>query len=196
MIEHFRRDTAGLALLGHEVLSLPAAYYTAPTPCGDWNVMDLVRHMYDLHEAVAAQVLSEPGHLTGNPVADFPRFAARWVVALEQAGDTVHVPMAGTEVPVERVLAVHLVDVLVHPESIVHGLVEYADGGLLAQMGAPDMRTPIAHALGWPERLETSVMRLDLAALGKLSFFAPDSDRFPALRMSVLPGDGLPAPRG
>ena len=76
------------------------------------------------------------------------------------------------------------VDVLVHPESIVHGLVEYADGGLLAQMGAPDMRTPIAHALAWPDRMETAVTRLDLAALGRLSFFAPDETRFPALRLA------------
>lgn len=76
------------------------------------------------------------------------------------------------------------VDVLVHPESIVHGLVEYADGGLLAQMGAPDMRTPIAHALAYPDRMETSVDRLDLAALGRLSFLAPDPQRFPALELA------------
>ena len=67
------------------------------------------------------------------------------------------------------------VDVLVHPESIVHGLVEYADGGLLAQLGCPDMRTPIAHALAWPARMETPVDRLDLARLGTLSFFRPRS---------------------
>jgi len=73
------------------------------------------------------------------------------------------------------------IDVLVHPESIVHGLVEYADGGLLAQMGAPDMRTPIAHALAFPDRMETCVERLDLARLGTLSFFEPDPRKFPAL---------------
>lgn len=76
------------------------------------------------------------------------------------------------------------VDVLVHPESIVHGLVEYVDSGLLAQMGSPDMRIPIAHALAWPERLATSVERLDLAALGRLTFQAPDEDRFPALSLA------------
>lgn len=76
------------------------------------------------------------------------------------------------------------VDVLVHPESIVHGLVEYADGGLLAQLGCPDMRTPIAHALAWPDRLETPVERLDLARLASLSFFAPDETRFPALALA------------
>ncbi|GGG93754.1 1-deoxy-D-xylulose 5-phosphate reductoisomerase [Glycocaulis albus] len=76
------------------------------------------------------------------------------------------------------------VDVIVHPESIVHGLVEHNDGGLLAQMGTPDMRTPIAHALGWPERMETRVSRLDLPALGRLTFEAPDPDRFPALDLA------------
>ncbi|GGE35933.1 1-deoxy-D-xylulose 5-phosphate reductoisomerase [Marinicauda pacifica] len=76
------------------------------------------------------------------------------------------------------------VDVLVHPESIVHGLVEYVDSGLLAQMGSPDMRIPIAHALAWPERLATSVERLDLAALGRLTFQAPDEGRFPALSLA------------
>ena len=76
------------------------------------------------------------------------------------------------------------VDVLVHPESIVHGLVEYRDGGLLAQLGEPDMRTPIAHALAYPDRLETPVKRLDLAALGRLTFEAPDPERFPALTLA------------
>lgn len=88
------------------------------------------------------------------------------------------------------------VDVLVHPESIVHGLVEYADGGLLAQLGCPDMRTPIAHALAWPERMETPVDRLDLARLGTLSFFAPDPERFPALglaRNAFISGGTAPA---
>lgn len=88
------------------------------------------------------------------------------------------------------------VDVLVHPESIVHGLVEYADGGLLAQLGCPDMRTPIAHALAWPARIETNVERLDLARLGQLRFEAPDPDRFPALqlaRQAFEAGGGAPA---
>lgn len=76
------------------------------------------------------------------------------------------------------------VDVLVHPESIVHGLVEYADGGLLAQLGCPDMRTPIAHALAWPDRLDTPVERLDLAKIATLSFSAPDEARFPALALA------------
>lgn len=76
------------------------------------------------------------------------------------------------------------VDVLVHPDAIIHGLVEYVDGGMLAQLGMPDMRTPIAHALAWPDRIETRVERLDLAKLGQLNFFPPDEKRFPALKLA------------
>ncbi|TYC58613.1 1-deoxy-D-xylulose-5-phosphate reductoisomerase [Rhodobacterales bacterium] len=75
--------------------------------------------------------------------------------------------------------------VLVHPQSAVHGLVQYKDGSLLAQMGSPDMRTPIAHCLAFPRRMDVPVKRLDLAALGTLTFEAPDLDRFPALRLAL-----------
>jgi 1-deoxy-D-xylulose-5-phosphate reductoisomerase len=76
------------------------------------------------------------------------------------------------------------IEVLVHPQSAVHGLVQYADGSVLAQLGSPDMRTPIAHALAWPRRMAVDVPRLDLAALAKLEFYAPDTVRFPALRLA------------
>lgn len=76
------------------------------------------------------------------------------------------------------------VEVLVHPQSTVHGLVQYADGSVVAQLGSPDMRTPIAHALAWPARMAAAVPRLDLVALGRLEFFAPDPVRFPALRLA------------
>jgi 1-deoxy-D-xylulose-5-phosphate reductoisomerase len=75
-------------------------------------------------------------------------------------------------------------EVLVHPQSAVHGLVQYADGSLLAQLGTPDMRTPIAHTLAWPDRMGVALPRLDLAALGRLEFHAPEPDRFPALRLA------------
>jgi len=76
------------------------------------------------------------------------------------------------------------VEVLVHPQSVVHSMVAYVDGSVLAQLGSPDMRTPIAYALGWPERLAAPVPRLDLAAIGNLTFEAPDIARFPALRLA------------
>ena len=76
------------------------------------------------------------------------------------------------------------VQVVVHPQSVIHGLVYYRDGSVLAQLGSPDMRTPIANALGWPRRIDAPSPRLDLAQLGKLTFEAPDPQRFPALRLA------------
>jgi 1-deoxy-D-xylulose-5-phosphate reductoisomerase len=76
------------------------------------------------------------------------------------------------------------VDVVVHPQSVVHSLVEYADGSLLAQLGAPDMRTPIAQALAWPARFASGVQSLDLVAIGQLGFEPPDHNRFPSLTLA------------
>ncbi len=73
------------------------------------------------------------------------------------------------------------IEVVVHPQSVIHSLVEYVDGSVLAQLGHPDMRTPIAQALAYPERVDTGIARLDLAALASLSFEAPDLKRFPCL---------------
>ena len=76
------------------------------------------------------------------------------------------------------------VEIVVHPQSVIHSMVEYVDGSVLAQLGNPDMRTPIAHALGWPERIESGVESLDLVAVGRLSFERPDEGRFPCLRLA------------
>ena len=76
------------------------------------------------------------------------------------------------------------VEVVVHPQSIIHSMVEYVDGSILAQLGNPDMRTPIAHALGWPERIASGVESLDLVAAARLEFEAPDVARFPSLRLA------------
>jgi 1-deoxy-D-xylulose-5-phosphate reductoisomerase len=88
------------------------------------------------------------------------------------------------------------IEILVHPESIVHSLVEYADGSVLAQLGNPDMRTPIAHALAWPDRVSAGVAALDLARIGALTFTAPDPERFPCLalaRAALASGGTAPA---
>jgi 1-deoxy-D-xylulose-5-phosphate reductoisomerase len=88
------------------------------------------------------------------------------------------------------------VEVVVHPQSIVHSLVEYLDGSVLAQLGNPDMRTPIAHALGWPERIESGVESLNLMRIGRLEFEAPDLKRFPCLRLAreaAEQGESAPA---
>jgi len=76
------------------------------------------------------------------------------------------------------------IDVVIHPQSVIHSMVEFVDGSILAQLGSPDMRIPIAYALAWPERIPTPAQRLDLAAVARLDFEAPDLARFPALRLA------------
>jgi 1-deoxy-D-xylulose-5-phosphate reductoisomerase len=76
------------------------------------------------------------------------------------------------------------IDILVHPQSVVHSMVEFVDGSVLAQLGTADMRIPIAYALAWPERIATPAQRLDLATIARLDFEAPDLERFPALRLA------------
>ncbi len=93
------------------------------------------------------------------------------------------------DLPSERI------EVVVHPQSVVHGLVYYSDGSVLAQLGSPDMRTPIANTLGWPHRIPAPSPKLDLAKLARLTFEAPDPARFPALRIAraaLLAGGGAP----
>jgi 1-deoxy-D-xylulose-5-phosphate reductoisomerase len=87
------------------------------------------------------------------------------------------------------------IDIVVHPQSIMHGAVVYRDGSVLAQLGSPDMRTPIAYALAWPNRIDAPTKRLDLPAIGRLTFEPPDEERFPALRIAreaLLRGGGHP----
>jgi len=87
------------------------------------------------------------------------------------------------------------VEVVIHPQSVIHSMVDYVDGSVLAQLGNPDMRTPIAHALAWPERIDSGVSALDLLQIGRLDFEAPDEQRFPCLRIARLAAqDGGTAP--
>lgn len=88
------------------------------------------------------------------------------------------------------------VEVVVHPQSVIHSMVQYVDGSVLAQLGNPDMRTPIAHALAWPERIESGVASLNLFEIARLDFEPPDMERFPCLRLAfdaARSGDGAPA---
>src|SRR5690606_34174718 len=82
------------------------------------------------------------------------------------------------ELPSERI------EVLVHPQSVIHSMVVYRDGSVLAQLGTPDMRTPIAHTLAWPARMSAPVEKLDFVKIAQLTFEAPDIERFPALRLA------------
>ncbi|GGE72892.1 1-deoxy-D-xylulose-5-phosphate reductoisomerase [Sphingomonas prati] len=88
------------------------------------------------------------------------------------------------------------IEIVVHPQSVIHSMVDYIDGSTLAQMGTPDMRTPIAHALAWPDRMDGPSAPLDFTTLGRLDFEAPDPQRFPALRLAreaAVAGGGRPA---
>lgn len=88
------------------------------------------------------------------------------------------------------------IDVLIHPQSIIHSMVEYIDGCVMAQLGVPDMKAPIAYALTFPERVSTGVKPLDLAEAGSLTFFKPDQNRFPAVKLayrSLVDGESMPA---
>ena len=76
------------------------------------------------------------------------------------------------------------IEVVIHPESVVHSLVEYSDGSVLAQLGNPDMRTPIAHAMAWPRRIQSGVKRLNLSDISQLNFAEPDPERFPCLGLA------------
>lgn len=77
------------------------------------------------------------------------------------------------------------IEVVIHPQSVIHSLVDYVDGSVLAQLGNPDMRTPIAHAMAWPERIASGVAPLDLCALARMDFIAPDFERFACLRLAI-----------
>jgi len=123
----------------------------------------------------------------------------RWIMGKKISVDSATLMNKGLEL-IEASLLFDIpaarIDVLIHPQSIVHSLVEYVDGSMLAQLGNPDMRTPIAFALGWPARIASGVESLDLVQLSKLEFEAPDELRFPCLRLArqaVESGDSAPA---
>ena len=116
-----------------------------------------------------------------------------WVMGRKISVDSATMMNKGLEI-IEACWLFHIrperIQVVIHPQSVVHSMVEYEDGSVLAQMGNPDMRTPIAHALGWPQRLGAGVESLDLFRVGRLDFEEPDLDRFPCL------GFGFAAARG
>jgi len=122
-------------------------------------------------------------HVTPAQACDHPK----WKMGRKISVDSATLMNKGLEV-IEATLLFGLpesqVGVVVHPQSLVHSLVEYADGSLLAQLGAPDMRTPIAQALAWPERVVSGVQSLDLGQIGRLDFEPPDHVRFPSLELA------------
>jgi 1-deoxy-D-xylulose-5-phosphate reductoisomerase len=134
-------------------------------------------------------------HVTPDEACAHPK----WKMGRKISVDSATLMNKGLEV-IEATLLFNLpetqVEVVVHPQSVVHSLVEYADGSMLAQLGAPDMRTPIAQALAWPERFASGVESLDLVSIGQLGFEPPDHDKFPSLglaRAAAQAGGTAPA---
>jgi 1-deoxy-D-xylulose-5-phosphate reductoisomerase len=134
-------------------------------------------------------------HVTPDEACNHPK----WKMGRKISVDSATLMNKGLEV-IEATLLFGLpetqVSVVVHPQSLVHSLVEYADGSLLAQLGAPDMRTPIAQALAWPERVVSGVQSLDMTIVGRLDFEPPDHVRFPSLdiaRAAARAGGTAPA---
>jgi 1-deoxy-D-xylulose-5-phosphate reductoisomerase len=122
-------------------------------------------------------------HVTPDQACAHPR----WSMGRKISVDSATLMNKGLEV-IEATLLFALpesrVEVVIHPQSVVHSLVEYADGSLLAQLGAPDMRTPIAQALAWPDRVGSGVQSLSLPQIGRLDFESPDDERFPGLLLA------------
>jgi 1-deoxy-D-xylulose-5-phosphate reductoisomerase len=122
-----------------------------------------------------------------------------WVMGQKISVDSATMMNKGLEVIEAHWLfdvAPEQIQVVIHPQSIIHSMVEYIDGSVLAQLGNPDMRTPIAHALGFPERIETAVTPLDMFKVGRLDFEAPDFERFPCLGLAyraLAAGGSMPA---
>ena len=122
-----------------------------------------------------------------------------WVMGAKISVDSASMMNKGLEL-IEAVylfdISADRIDILIHPQSIIHSLVAYDDGSVLAQLGLPDMRTPISYALAWPDRMPVpGIERLDLVKIGRLDFMAPDTIRFPALslsRQAVKAGSGAP----
>ncbi len=127
--------------------------------------------------------LNELGQVTPDQACAHPN----WVMGRKISVDSATMMNKGLEVIEARWLfdaAPEMIQVVVHPQSVIHSAVQYADGSVLAQLGRPDMRTPIAYAMAWPERIAAGVEALDLFKIGRLDFFAPDFVRFRCLQLA------------
>ena len=180
--------TRALAASGAQLLPIDsehnAIFQCLPQPCGDLAGAGVekilltgsggpfrARAVADLHQVTPDEACAHPN----------------WSMGRKISVDSATMMNKGLEF-IEACLLFNAqpeqIDVVVHPQSIVHSMVQYRDGSLLAQMGNPDMRTPIAHALAFPERIDSGVAALDLLAQGRLDFEAPDMERFPCLRLA------------
>jgi 1-deoxy-D-xylulose-5-phosphate reductoisomerase len=169
--------------------ALPGGYSGRPDAAG-------IRRL--LLTASGGPFRSVPSHRLEHVTPDEACAHPNWVMGRKISVDSATMMNKGLEV-IEAHWLFHVeaarIEVVIHPESVIHSLVEYVDGSVIAQLGNPDMRTPIAHALGYPERIAAGVEFLELARIGALHFEAPDLQRFPCLKLAysaLEAGDSAP----
>ena len=158
--------------------SLPGNYARTPAASGVSKILLTASGGPFLNRAV--ETLE---HVTPDEACKHPN----WVMGRKISVDSATMMNKGLEVIEAHWLfgaAADLIEVVIHPQSVIHSMVSYADGSVLAQLGNPDMRTPIAHALAYPERIESGVAQLDLTKTAALQFFQPDFERFPCLALA------------
>jgi len=158
--------------------SLPADFARGLTACGVQKIL-----LTASGGPFRSKALSELAHVTPEQACAHPN----WVMGRKISVDSATMMNKGLEVIEARWLfdaPPEMIQVVVHPQSVIHSAVQYADGSVLAQMGNPDMRTPIAYAMAWPERIAAGVEPLDLFRIARLDFYAPDFERFRCLQLA------------
>ena len=158
--------------------ALPAGYGREPTAAGVSRVLLTASGGPFRTLAQSALETVSPEQACAHP---------NWVMGRKISVDSASMMNKGLEVIEAHWLfgvSAERIEVVVHPQSVIHSMVEYVDGSVLAQLGNPDMRTPIAHAMAWPERIDAGVRRLDLFEIARLDFEAPDLERFPCLGLA------------
>ncbi|HJW54467.1 MAG TPA: 1-deoxy-D-xylulose-5-phosphate reductoisomerase [Burkholderiaceae bacterium] len=157
---------------------LPPAYETTPTRYGIAKILLTASGGPFRTRAVDTLGAVTPEEAVAHP---------NWVMGRKISVDSATMMNKGLEVIEAHWLfgaSASQIDVVIHPQSVIHSMVSYVDGSVLAQLGNPDMRTPIAHALAYPERITSGVDAIDLVKIGRLDFEAPDFDRFPCLKLA------------
>lgn len=158
--------------------SLPAGYGRNPQAAGVARILLTASGGPFLQRAVETLEAVTPDEACKHP---------NWVMGRKISVDSATMMNKGLEVIEAHWLfgaPPELIEVVIHPQSVIHSMVSYTDGSVLAQLGNPDMRTPIAHALAYPERIDSGVSQLDLTGMGALQFYKPDFERFPCLALA------------
>lgn len=209
------RQGGTVALANKEALVSAGALMTQAVQASDATLLPVDSEHNAIFQCLSGSRIEDVGRITltasGGPFRTFTLDAMRrvtpaeavkhpnWSMGAKISVDSATMMNKGLElIEAHHLFPVGLdrIEILVHPQSVIHSLVEFRDRSTLAQLGSPDMRIPIAHALAWPERMTTPCQPLDLTTIGKLEFEAPDLERFPALalaRAAVEAGGARPA---